>query len=360
MRELYWLLGIKLPATTAYHPPGNGQTERVNQELEQYLWLFINQRQDNWVGLLLLAEFQYNNHVHSATQQPPFLLETGQIPHMGFEPNQPWSHLESVNEFKECMEDALEETKAALTKSKDDVARYYNWKQTPSSDYKPGDKVYLDASDIQTSRPSRKLSHWRLGPFPVVKKVGNGAYQLQLPSSMSWLHPVFNVVKLTPAPLDPIEGRCPHPPPLPEMIDEEEEWVVKEILDSRMMNRKLHYLVKWQGFGVEYNSWGPWDNFHALERVADFYWRHPGAARHIRACDFNVIPFCSSSPSAVSGHWWCLQWGVCVRTPYFPTAIKYNACPKGFDSFKQNSISDFKVFTELPEWRRRMQCKCWL
>ena len=57
------------------------------------------------------------------------------------------------------MEDALEEAKAALTKSKNDMARYYNQKWTPSPDYKPGDKVYLDASDIQTSRPSRKLSH---------------------------------------------------------------------------------------------------------------------------------------------------------------------------------------------------------
>ena len=83
------------------------------------------------------------------------------------------------------MEDALEEAKAALTKSKDDMARYYNWKWTPSPNYKPGNKVYLDASDIQTSRPSRKLSHQRLGPFPVVKKVENGAYQLWFPPSMS-------------------------------------------------------------------------------------------------------------------------------------------------------------------------------
>ena len=77
MKELYQLLGIKLAAATAYHPQGYGQTERVNQELEQYLQLFINQRQDNWVKLPPLAEFQYNNHVHSATQQPPFLLDTG-------------------------------------------------------------------------------------------------------------------------------------------------------------------------------------------------------------------------------------------------------------------------------------------
>jgi hypothetical protein len=128
MKELYQLLGIRLAATTAYHPQGDGQTERVNQELEQYLHLFINQRQDNWVGLLPFAEFQYNNHVHSATQQPPFLLNTGQIPHMGFEPGQQRSHLESVNELKERIEDALEKAKAALTKSKDNMTKYYDQK----------------------------------------------------------------------------------------------------------------------------------------------------------------------------------------------------------------------------------------
>jgi hypothetical protein len=92
-RELYRLLGIKLAATTAYHPQGDGQTERVNQELEQYLRLFINQRQDDWADLLSLAEFQYNNHVHSATQHQPFLLDSGRLPRMGFEPDRPRSRL---------------------------------------------------------------------------------------------------------------------------------------------------------------------------------------------------------------------------------------------------------------------------
>ena len=150
IKELYWLLDIKLAVTTAYHPQGNRQTERVNQELEQYLWLFMNQGQDDWVGLLPFAEFQYNNHIHSTTQQLPFLLDTGQMPHMGFEPSQQRSHLESVNELKECVDSALKEAKAALTKSKDDMAKYYDQRHTPAPDYKPGDKVYLDASDIQT------------------------------------------------------------------------------------------------------------------------------------------------------------------------------------------------------------------
>ena len=125
---------------------------------------------------------------------------------MGFEPNQRRSHLESVNEFKEWIGEALKEAKAALAKSKDDMAKYYDQRRTPAPDYQPRGKVYLDASDIHTTRLSRKLLHQRLGPFPIVRKVGNGVYCLQLPPSMSCLHPIFNVVKLTLAPEDPIHG----------------------------------------------------------------------------------------------------------------------------------------------------------
>jgi hypothetical protein len=104
---------------------------------------------------------------------------------MGFEPRQCCSDLESVNKFKDRMKEALDKAKAALTKSKDDMARYYNWRCTPAPDYQPRDKVYLDASDIQTTQPSKKLSHHRLCPFKIVKKVGNGAYCLKLPYELS-------------------------------------------------------------------------------------------------------------------------------------------------------------------------------
>ena len=188
-----------------YHPQGNGQTERINQELEQFLCLFINQRQDNCDNLLPYVEFQYNNHIHSATQNVPFLLDTGWIPRMGFELDQHQSKVESINEFKMRTEAALEEAKAALVKS-NDIAKYYNQRRIPAPEYQPGDRVFLDTSNIYTTRPSRKLSHQRLSPFPVVRKVGNGAYHLCLPRSMSRLHPVFNVVKLTLALEDPIPG----------------------------------------------------------------------------------------------------------------------------------------------------------
>jgi len=109
--------------STAYHPQTNGQTERVNQELEQYLRIFVRERQDDWYTLLPLAEFSYNNHIHSPMRQTPFILDTGQHPQMGFEPHQPPSCFEAVNEFTDRMKDTLKEAKAVLAKAKDDTPR---------------------------------------------------------------------------------------------------------------------------------------------------------------------------------------------------------------------------------------------
>jgi len=120
-KELYRLLGIKLASSTAWHPQTDGQTECVNQELDQYLWLFVNEQQDDWYDLLPMAEFQHNNHIHSATQQPLFLLDTGRVPRMGFEPRQNHSDLETVNEFMERMRAAIDEAKSTIRKAQDDM-----------------------------------------------------------------------------------------------------------------------------------------------------------------------------------------------------------------------------------------------
>jgi len=187
----------------------DGQTERVNQELDQFLCLFVNEQQDDWYDLLPIAEFQHNNHVHSATQQPPFLRDTGQIPCMGFEPRQDPSSLETVNEFTKRMESATEEAKSAIRKVQEDMTRYYNQRRSPAPIFKPGDQVYLDASDIRMTRPSLKLSHRRLGPFEIERQVGLLAYRLKLPHGLRQLHPVFNVVKLSATLDDLILGRKP-------------------------------------------------------------------------------------------------------------------------------------------------------
>jgi hypothetical protein len=73
-----------------------------------------------------MAEFQYNNHVHSGTQQTLFYLDSSQHPHMEFEPAQPTSRLETVNEFMDRMHSTLTEAKAALVKAQEDMTCYYN------------------------------------------------------------------------------------------------------------------------------------------------------------------------------------------------------------------------------------------
>jgi len=218
--------------------------ERINQELDQYLRLFVNKRQDDWYDLLSLAEFQHNNHVYSATQHPPFLLDTGRLPRMGFEPRRNPSSLETVNEFTERMRTAIEEAKSTIRKAQNDMKRYYDRRRTPALVFNPGDKVFLDASDIRTTRPSQKLSHRRLGPFIVERWIGPTAYRLKLPHWMKQLHPVFNVVKLTPAPDNLIPGRKTMDYPLLIIINGEAEWEVEEILDSRWHRRRFQYLVK--------------------------------------------------------------------------------------------------------------------
>ena len=72
MREVCKILGIAQNISTAYHPHTNGQSERTNQWLEQYLRFWTNERQDNWAPLLPLAEFAHNNWTHEGTRESPF------------------------------------------------------------------------------------------------------------------------------------------------------------------------------------------------------------------------------------------------------------------------------------------------
>jgi len=72
MKELNKMLGIETKLSMAYHLQTDSQTERTNQELEQYLRMYINYRQNNWSEWLATAEFAFNNKVHTATKTSPF------------------------------------------------------------------------------------------------------------------------------------------------------------------------------------------------------------------------------------------------------------------------------------------------
>jgi hypothetical protein len=142
------------------------------------------------------------------------MVNTGRHPHMGFEPQQPCSTLELANEFTEHMALGIEEAKVVLTKVKDEYTMYYNRRHQPALVFAPGDRVWLDGSDITTNRPLSKLSHQCLGLFVIEACVSHGTYRLALPPHFRRLHPIFPVVKLSPQFLIPsLANNLHHPHP---------------------------------------------------------------------------------------------------------------------------------------------------
>jgi outer membrane protein assembly factor BamD (BamD/ComL family) len=116
MRELARLLEIKLKIATAYHPQTDGQTEEMNQELEQYLRLFVNHHQSDWVQWLPVAEFSYNNKIQTSMKVTPFFANYGFHPRMGFKLRRK-TKIEAMTDFVERMKKVHEESDAALIKA---------------------------------------------------------------------------------------------------------------------------------------------------------------------------------------------------------------------------------------------------
>ena len=101
--------------------------------------------------------------------------------------------------------------------------------------------------------------------------------------------PHFNVIKLLPTPSNPILGQKASPPPLPELVDGEEHYVVQQILDSRFMRGCLQFLMKWEGYRYEENSWVPEQDVTAPDKLHEFYQIHPGAPHQIHSMAFQSL-----------------------------------------------------------------------
>ena len=74
MKNIYKELRIELQFSTAYHPQTQGQVENNNKWMEMYLWMFCSHWQDDWVDLLPMVEFAYNNHHHPSIDTTPFFV----------------------------------------------------------------------------------------------------------------------------------------------------------------------------------------------------------------------------------------------------------------------------------------------
>ena len=259
-RSAFWkaltsALGITLKLSTAYHPQTDGQTERVNQTLEQYLRCFINYQQDNWIQYLPLAEFAYNNAPSATSQISPFFANYGFNPRSDFLGLQPeamnipsaTTHLDKIKEASLFMDTTL---KAAQEDSKK-----YADKNRLHQSFNIGDQVWLYRKNLKTKRPSDKLDHLKLGPFKILEQVNPVTFKLDLPPSMK-IHPIFHVSMLEAYASNNIPNRIT-PAPLPIEIDGEEEYEVEDILDAKYFGKTLKFLVKWKGYQDHDNTWEP-------------------------------------------------------------------------------------------------------
>jgi len=277
-------LGINLRLFTAYHPQTDGQSERANQDVERYLRSFCSYMQDDWAKLLPMAEFADNNALSSATSSTPFFLNKDFHPRMSFEPDviEYGSSRERLQAAKaenisENMNKTLKFARESLAKTREQMMKQAN-KHRKEVDYEAGSKMFLNERNIVTARPSKKLDDKMLGPFTNLGPV-DSSYKLELPESMR-VHDVFHPDLLRPAADDPLPGQK-NEPPGPIVVNDEDEWEIDDILDSRRYRRRLQYRVKWNGYDNDlnwYNADG--DEFmNAQEVVDDFHIRYPNKPR---------------------------------------------------------------------------------
>jgi hypothetical protein len=264
-KELSERLSITLKHSSAYHPQTDGQTERINAILEQYLRAFMNFHQDDWVDWLPLAEFASNNTVSETTGCSPFFANYGFNPRLGFEPRPPCSPEKTPQQKREFMKAhkladrfarILEQLKALTADSIRTYEEYANAHRTDAPIYSKGQYVYIDTRNMKTNRPMKKGDDKWVGPYKITT-VYPRACVVELPETMK-IFPVFHNSLLRPA---TEEGGLPGQDKINEAeskntkgrilvrddgIEEvEERWEFEGILDCHN-EEGYHYLVKWK------------------------------------------------------------------------------------------------------------------
>jgi hypothetical protein len=276
MKELFRLIGAQANTSTVYHPRTDGQSERSNQFLGQFLRPWVNTQQDNWEPYLPIAEFAHNSWRNEMTRQTPLSIL------MGYEPQADISNTPTSIPI-------LELRREVWKRAREDAHKFIlqaqaRWAQSKKEGrtFKEGDQVWLEGRNLHLDQPSAKLAPKCYGPFIIKRVLSPITYQLTLPHQWK-IHDVFHVDLLTPYVKMEFHGPNYTRPP-PDLINGEEEYEVESILKSRRYGRgcKVQYLVKWKGYTDSDNEWVNWDDMHADEALAEFKQRQPQAITHIR------------------------------------------------------------------------------
>jgi len=269
-KELNRMQEIKTKLSTAFHSQTDGQTERMNQEVEQYLRFFIKHRQKDWPEWLAMAEFAINNKIHTATKMSPFMANYRKEVRMGGDIRRK-GKVESATELAGRMKKVQEETEAALRKTQEEMKRYADSGRKETEEWKKGDWVLLSTKDLVfRERPSKKLIERYVGPYAVEEVVSSNAVKLQLPSSMR-IHPVVNISQIV-CYKEQVKGQKKEEGK-PVEVEGVEEWKVEKILNKKKMRGGEKYLIWWKGFTVEGDTWERRENLKNTEELIEEFKR---------------------------------------------------------------------------------------
>ncbi|QRW25743.1 Retrotransposable element Tf2 protein [Rhizoctonia solani] len=263
LRALYQRLGIDPHFSLAYHPQSNGQTEQVNPTVEHFLQAYSGINQKDWVKWLPMAEFAYNNTVHSSTGKSLFKALYGWEPSLT--PSNVPTNVPEADDLATQMEAQWQEIEAALWQSKTHMTAGETGEPTS---FEIGEEAWLDAKNIKLKTLSPKLTEQCLGPFKVTKKISDRAYRLRLLPSMR-IHNIFYVGLLSKVKQDKNQAFENCPPPV--TVDGEEEYKVEGITDAEERNRTWFFRVKWKGYGSEENMWEPQENLKNTGKILKKY-----------------------------------------------------------------------------------------
>jgi len=262
---------VERKLSTAFHPQTDGQTERTNAILEQYLRAYINYQQDNWNRLLPMAEFAYNNGYQETIKTTPFFANYGIHPEYQTIAHTIKGQITPPDKISKLHETLREEMSAAQLRHKEN----YDQHRKPDPNLKSGDMVWFLPRNVRTTRPSRKLDYKKIGPFEILAKTGMSTHRLKFPPMIK-IHNNIHISLLEPYHNNQFPSQRQEPPP-PIIIDGEPEYELEEIIDSQLYHGKLQYRAKWKGYSPEYDKvWYPANNFeNAQDAVRKFHQQYP-------------------------------------------------------------------------------------